>query len=359
MKRVLFIVNHDVVIYNFRKELVERLLADGNEVIISSPYGERIELLKAMGCSYIPVELNRHGVNPYREVKLLFYYIKLIKSVLPDIIFSYTIKPNLYGSIAARFCKIPIVVNITGLGSMAANDGVVRKILIIAYRLVFKNAKTIFVQNEEILNFFNRNHIAINKLRLLPGSGVNLRQFMVLDYPNDLTINFVFISRIMKAKGIDLYLETADYITRKHPNTRFFICGFCEENYEDILGKYEAQRIIKYLGLVKDIREILSYTHCTIHPTYYPEGISNVLLESAASGRPIITTDRSGCREVVANGVNGYLVPERNLKALICAVEKFLMLSYEERKRMGIEGRKKVEHEFNRNIVIEEYLKQI
>ena len=359
MKRILFLVNHDIVIYNFRRELVEKLLSLGNEVIISSPYGERIELLKEIGCRYIPVKMNRHGINPCREIKLLIYYIKLIKFIRPDIIFSYTIKPNLYGAIAARYCQVPIVANITGLGSMAAHGLMSRKVLTIAYRHVFKNVKTIFVQNQEILKFFQQYEIATDKLCLLPGSGVNLEQFRMLDYPIDNTINFVFISRIMKAKGIDFYLEMADYITKKYSNARFFICGFCEEKYEDILNKYQANGIIKYLGMISDIRKVLSFTHCTIHPTFYPEGISNVLLESAASGRPIITTDRSGCREVVENAVNGYLVSERNLKELICAVEKFLALTHEERKKMGIAGRKKVEREFSRNIVIEEYLRQI
>lgn len=359
MKRVLFLVNHDVVIYNFRKELVERLLSDGNEVVISSPYGERIDLLKEMGCKYVPVKLDRHGKNPIDEIKLILYYIELIRTVKPDMIFSYTIKPNLYGALAAAVCKVPIVVNITGLGSAVENPGKLQKLMIIAYKIAFRKVQTVFVQNEENRQFFIDNHIAVDKLKLLPGSGVNLEQFHVLDYPDDETVEFVFISRIMKEKGINQYLEMAEYIKKKYPQTRFHICGFCEEEYEDILKEYEDKGIITYHGLIMDVREVLSYTHCTVHPSYYPEGISNVLLESAASGRPLISTDRSGCREVIDDGVNGYIVPQKDAKALIEAVEKFMRLKNEERRQMGLAGREKVENEFDRKIVVRKYLEEL
>ena len=318
MKRVLFLVNHDVVIYNFRRELVEELLKEGCEVIISSPYGERIDLLKDLGCKYIETKLDRHGTNPITEIKLLFYYMELIKAVKPDIILSYTIKPNLYGALAAAKCKVPILVNITGLGSAVENPGCLQKAMITAYKIAFQNVKKIFVQNEENQHFFVQHHISEDKLKLLPGSGVNLQQFHVLDYPEGENVEFVFISRIMKEKGI-----------------------------------------ITYHGLIMDIRDVLQYTHCTVHPTYYPEGISNVLLESAASGRPIITTDRSGCREVVDDGVNGYMVPQKDSKALIQAVEKFLKLSNKERFKMGLAARAKVEREFDRKVVVEAYMKEV
>ena len=359
MKRVLFLVNHDVVIYNFRRELVEELLKEGCEVIISSPYGERIDLLKDLGCKYIETKLDRHGTNPITEIKLLFYYMELIKAVKPDIILSYTIKPNLYGALAAAKCKVPILVNITGLGSAVENPGCLQKAMITAYKIAFQNVKKIFVQNEENQHFFVQHHISEDKLKLLPGSGVNLQQFHVLDYPEGENVEFVFISRIMKEKGIDQYLQMAKYIKTKYPYTHFHICGFCEEEYETVLKKYEEKGIITYHGLIMDIRDVLQYTHCTVHPTYYPEGISNVLLESAASGRPIITTDRSGCREVVDDGVNGYMVPQKDSKALIQAVEKFLKLSNKERFKMGLAARAKVEREFDRKVVVEAYMKEV
>src|SRR5699024_4873706 len=168
----------------------------------------------------------------------------------------------------------------------------------------------------------------IDKHKLLPGSGVNLKQFYPIEYPSDETVEFVFISRIMKEKGIDQYLEAAEYITNKYPNTKFHVCGFCEEKYEKTLESYQSRGIILYHGMVNDVRKIIRRSHCTVHPTYYPEGLSNVLLESAACGRPLITTDRSGTREVIDNGINGYLIKPKDTKDLINKIEKFINIEY-------------------------------
>ncbi len=358
-KKVLILVNHDVVIYNFRKELVERLLADGHQVIISSPYGERIDDLVDMGCKYIEASIERHGTNPLNELKLLNYYKKIIKEIKPDVVLTYTIKPNIYGGLAAKKYNVPYVANITGLGTAVEKQGLMQKISIILYKMSLSNIQRVFFQNTENMQFFIDNNIVVNKHKLVPGSGVNLQHFDVLDYPSNESVEFVFISRIMKEKGIDQYIETAKYITDKYPNTKFHVCGFCEERYEEELKELQNKGILTYHGMVRDVREILKKTHCTIHPTYYPEGLSNVLLESAACGRPIITTDRSGCREVVDNGVNGYMVKQRDSKDLIEKVEEFIQLDYEEKKRMGLAGRVKVGKEFDRQIVVEAYMKEI
>ncbi|MCB2296773.1 glycosyltransferase family 4 protein [Clostridium tagluense] len=359
MKKVLILVNHDVVIYNFRKELVESLLQEGYEVYISSPNGERIDDLVAMGCKYIEASISRHGTNIIEELKLLYYYKKIIKDVKPDVVLSYTIKPNIYGGMACESLNVPYIANITGLGSAVENKGVMQNISIILYKIAFRKINCVFFQNTENRQFFINNNIAIDKHRLIPGSGVNLKQFHVLDYPSDETIEFTFISRIMKEKGIDQYIEAAEYIRNKYPNTVFHICGFCEEAYEEKLKILQDKGIINYHGMQRDVRVILEKTHCTIHPTYYPEGMSNVLLESAACGRPVITADRSGCREVVDDGMNGYIVEQQNSKDLIEKIEKFLKLGYEEKKKMGLVGRKKVEDEFDRQIVVEAYMDEI
>lgn len=359
MKKVLFLVNHDVVIYNFRKELVERLLHDGYKVYISSPYGERIDDLIAMGCEYINTIIDRHGTNILKDFKLLLFYKKIINDIKPDVVLTYTIKPNIYGGLACKSLKIPYIANITGLGSAVENGGLMQKLTTLLYKIAFKNVSCVFFQNEENQQYFIDNNIAIKKHRLIPGSGVNLEHFHVLEYPTDDTIEFVFISRIMKQKGIDQYLEAAEYIRSKYPNTRFHICGFCEEDYEVKLYEMQNKGIIKYHGMLKDVREILKITHCTIHPTYYPEGLSNVLLESAACGRPIITTDRAGCREVVDDGINGFLIELKNSNDLIKKIEMFLELSYEEKKNMGLMGRIKVMEEYDRQIIVEAYLDEI
>jgi len=357
--KILILVNHDVVIYNFRLELVEKLLDEGDEVYISSPYGERIDDLVSLGCKYIEADINRHGLNIYQEWKLLRYYKKIIKQIEPSVILTYTIKPNIYGAIAGRAFGIPVLANITGLGTAVENGGLMQKVSVALYKYAFRNISKVFFQNTENQDFFKKHNIAVDKHELLPGSGVNLEHFSVLDYPKDTTIEFVFISRIMKQKGIEQYLDAAKYIRGKYPYTRFHVLGFCEENYEDELNKLEQEGVILYHGMQRDIRKLLKTSHCTIHPTYYPEGMSNVLLESAASGRPIITTNRSGCREIVDDKINGYVTKQKDSKALIDKIEKFLKLSHQKKKEMGLAGRKKIEREFDRQIVVDAYLREI
>lgn len=359
MKRVLFLVNHDVVIYNFRRELVERLLREGFEVVISSPYGERIEDLVAMGCKYVEVAIERHGTNIFKDLKLILYYKKIIKNIMPDVVLSYTIKPNIYGGLACRLLDIPYIANITGLGTAVEHSGIIQKIIIQLYKFSFKKIRCIFFQNRDDMNFFLNKRISANKHVLIPGSGVNLEYFQVLEYPSEDTIDFIFISRIMREKGIEEYLEAAEYIKNKYSHTRFHVCGFCEQDYEKRLALLHEKKIIIYHGMLRDIRFILNVTHCTIHPTYYPEGMSNVLLESSACGRPIITTNRSGCKEVVDIGLNGYIVEEQNVQDLIEKIELFLAINHNEKRKMGLSGRKKVEKEFDRNIVVDAYMSEI
>ncbi|WP_419893013.1 glycosyltransferase family 4 protein [Oceanobacillus kimchii] len=358
-KRVLFLVNHDVVIYNFRKEIVERLITEGYDVIISSPYGQRIDDLKAMGCEYEEINFDRHGTNIFNELKLIDYYKKLIKRVNADVVLTFTIKPNIYGGLACNSLGVPYIANITGLGTAVENGGLMQKITTLLYKLAFQKINTVFFQNKENMDFFKKRNIAMEKHQLLPGSGVNLDEFKLLDYPDDNIIEFVFISRIMKQKGIDQYLEAARSIRSRFPNTRFHICGFCEEAYESRLDELQAKNIIKYHGMVRNIVDILKKVHCTVHPSYYPEGMSNVLLESAACGRPIITTNRSGCREIVDEECNGYIVIQKDTDSLINKIEQFIKLDLETKKNMGLNGRKKIEQEFDRQKVVEAYLKEI
>lgn len=359
MKKVLILVNHDVVIYNFRLEIVERLLKEGYEVHISSPYGERIDELISLGCKYVDASIARHGTNVIEEFKLLFYYRKIIKEIKPDVVLSFTIKPNIYGGIACRMLNVPYIANITGLGTAVENKGLMQKVSIALYKIAFKKVNCVFFQNTENRQFFIDSNIAVDKHKLIPGSGVNLERFTVLDYPLDEAIQFVFISRIMKEKGIDQYLEAAEYIKNRYPNTSFHICGFCEETYEDKLNVLQDKGIIHYHGMVRNVTDVLEKSHCTIHPTYYPEGMSNVLLESAACGRPVITTNRSGCREVINDRVNGYMVEQQNSQDLIEKIEQFLELDYEAKKQMGLAGRRKVEEEFDRQIVVDAYFKEV
>lgn len=359
MKRVLLIGNHEIVIYNFRLELIAALLNENDEVFIMLPKGEKVSLLEKMGCHFIEAPLDRHGVNPFSDLALFIRYYRSISLIKPDMIFTYTIKPNIYGGMAGRILKIPYITNITGLGSAVENKGILQYITVSLYRLALKRAHKVYFQNKENMAFFRKYKIALTKGELLPGSGVNLEKFKPLPYPSEESLHFIFIARVMKEKGIEEYLKTAKYIKRKYPNTNFHIFGFCEERYEPILDQYEREKIITYHGMVDNIQEYISMSHCTIHPSYYPEGMSNVCLESAASARPVITTTRSGCRETVKDAVTGYLVEPQNTETLIDAVERFIGLTHAEKKKMGLEARKYMEDKFDRNIVVDKYLKEL
>lgn len=359
-KKILFLVNHDVVIYNFRLEIVERFISDGHEVHISSPYGERIDDLISLGAIYHEAQMDRHGMNPFKELNILSYYKKLIKEIQPDICLGFTIKPNIYGAIAARKYNVPFVANITGLGTAVENQGLSQKIMIMLYKYAFKDIQRVFYQNEENRQFFIDHGIEKGKGQLLPGSGVNLNRYPYRDYPVDGVIRFAFISRIMKEKGIDQYLDAAGVIRKKYGDkVEFNVCGFCEPEYDGRLQEEDRKGIVKYHGMIRDVTGFMGQMHCVIHPTYYPEGISNVLLEASATGRPIITTDRSGCREVVDDGKTGYMIPCQSSKDLVDAIEKFLKLSWSDKKTMGLAARAKVEKEFNRNIVVQKYIDEV
>lgn len=358
MSKILILTNNDLGLYKFRKELIEELLKE-NKIMISSPDGKFIKSFIDLGCQFIDTKISRRGTNPATDFRLMIQYIKIMKHFKPDVVLSYTIKPNVYGGIVCRMFDIKYISTITGLGTAVENGGILQSITLFLYKIALKNTSCVFFQNKENADFFNKKNIIANRWRLIPGSGVNLDYYKEIDYPNDKTINFLFISRIMKQKGIEQYLEAAKYIKDKYSSVEFHILGFCEEEYEDKLTELQNKGIIIYHGMQNDVRKFYKISHCTIHPTYYPEGMSNVLLESAACGRPIITTNKSGCREIVDDGVNGYLVEQKNSEDLIEKIEKFLKLSYEEKKQMGLAGRAKVEKEFDRQTVIKTYLYEI
>lgn len=368
--KVLILANNDVGLYKFRKELIEELIYPGTyikerkadepcKVYISLPNGEFVSELKKMGCHFVNTPIDRRGVNPVKDLKLIMRYRAILEKVKPDIVFGYTIKPNVYGGMACAEKNIPYVCNITGLGTAVENKGVLQLITLNLYRFALRKVKTVFFQNKENENFFTKYHLCCGKHKMLPGSGVNLEYYAPIEYPADETIEFVFVARIMKEKGIDQYLQAAKVIKKKYPQTKFHVCGFCEQAYEDKINELHDKGIIIYHGLVKDMREVYKQVHCVVHPTYYPEGLSNVLLEAAASARPIITTNRSGCREVIEDGENGFLIQGQNSKDLIEKIDRFINLPWDDKKQMGIAGRKKVEKEFDRKIVIDKYMREI
>lgn len=292
-KKVLIVCNSLVGLMKFRKEVLEALLGNNFVVSVVAPKHKYSSSLKEMGCEFIEVDVNRRGTNIFEDLNLLKNYKKVIKEKRPDVILTYTIKPNVYaGYISARL-NIPYIVNITGLGSSVENPGLLQKLTLFLYKHALRKAKCVFFQNQSNLDFMLKHNVIKGEYRLIPGSGVNLEYHALLPYPKDETINFLFISRILYEKGIEEYLEVAKQMKRKYPNTNFHILGKCDdEKYHDEIKKLEKENIVIYHGEVDDVRKYQKISSCTIHPSFYPEGMSNVLLESCAAGRPIITTNR-------------------------------------------------------------------
>lgn len=355
-KRILFLVNHDIVIYNFRRELVECLIEEGFDIYISSPDGERIQKLEQIGCHFIQTNIKRHSLAPMDEYRLFQHYYSIMKDLKPIVVLTYTIKPNIYGALAARILKILCISNITGLGISLKQKGLLQQFIIFLYKIAFTKIHCVFFQNSDNMQFFVKNKIAVGKHRLLPGSGVNLSEYLLLPYPE--TIRIAFISRIMKDKGIEEFLKCAEILKQKYPEIYFDVCGFCEERYEHILKYYEDKGVLIYHGMVSNIKEILFQVQCVVLPSYH-EGMSNVLLEAAASGRIIVASDIPGCREIIDEGKNGYCFSAGNVEELQKCLETIINLSFQEKREMGLAGRKKVETEFDRMLVVNAYLEEI
>jgi glycosyltransferase involved in cell wall biosynthesis len=359
MKKVLILSNHHVYTYNLRKEIIQKILYENYEVYLVLPYGEKVERLMEIGCKFIDLPLDRRGINPINDLKLLFSYYRIIKKIKPSVVLSYTIKPNIYGGIASKSTNTPYLANVTGIGTSINNKGLIQKITLTLYKFGLKKAACVFFQNELNRQLFIDKHIVNGKTKLIPGSGVNLNYHCFEDYPDsDDIIKFLFIGRIMKDKGIDELLEAAQKIKGMYPNVQFDLVGYCEENYTKRLSDFENRGIIKYHGQQDDVHSFIKGAHAIIHPSYH-EGMANVLLEAASTGRPVLASNIPGCRETFDEGVSGYGFEVKNTAALVNTIEKFIRLPYKNKKQMGIAGRAKVEREFDRQIVIDSYMEEI
>ena len=366
-KKVLLISNHGGGFYNFKRELVSELLKLGYEVHFAVPPNEKLERLVMEGAVHHEISIDRRGINPVKDLDLINQFRRLIKGIKPDIILSHTIKPNIYASILARNQGIPYLNNITGLGSALQNNSKLAGLLRFLYRYALSDSSGIFFENEGNRRYFQQYNIGKEENYIVvSGAGVNLDEFSPKykietdeSGSQEKEIIFIFIGRIMKDKGIEEFLGAAEYIKRSNPATRFQIVGFYDEQeYSDKIDSLVKQNIIEFLGPSTDTRVEMSQADCIVLPSYH-EGMSNVLLEGAAMGLPLITTDIHGCKEAVDDGKNGFLCKVKDTESLIDAMERFIALSAEERRQMGLHGREKMVKEFDRKLVIGQYIKVI
>lgn len=358
--KILIIINNSVGMYNFRRELVEKLLDDGHEVCISSPYGEKNKYFKKIGAIFIETEINRHGINIVQEFKLFSAYLEIIRKINPGLVLTYTVKPNIYAGIACRINKSKYIANITGLGGPIQNGNCIfKKLLLLMYKIALKEAEVVFFQNKSNQEFMLSNNIVSRKSYLLPGSGVNLEQHKFEEYPKDDSyINLLFVGRLMRDKGFVEFVKAAIKIKNKYKNVKFTAIGFCEEEFKEELSKLEAGKYIDILGSQDDVIKFIKNSNAIILPSYH-EGMSNVLLEASACGRPILASRIPGCIETFDEAISGFGFEPRNVNSLVSVIERFIALPYEEKNKMGINGRLKMEKEFDRKFVINAYVREI
>lgn len=358
--KVLILANNDVGLYRFRKELIQELLLQGNEVTVSLPRGDMVKQLEELGCSYIETEVDRRGVNPVKDAVLFFAYRKIIKELKPDLIVTYTIKPNIYGALAAKLSKTDCYANVTGLGTAFQKKGFLRALVVLMYKMSVNKTKAIFFENEENLNtLVGKRIVRREQACLLNGAGVNLEDFPYCEYPQDNSeIRFLFIGRVMREKGIDELIEAMRQLRKDGEKCSLDVLGSCEEDYLDTLKACEAENWMRYHGHQSDVRPFIKAMHCFVLPSWH-EGMANTNLECAAMGRPIITSDTHGCKEAVLENKSGLLCKKQDVQSLYQAMKKMLQLTAQERAEMGIAGRKHMETVFDKRIVVKKTVERL
>lgn len=357
--KILIITNHSYMLYQFRRELIQKM-QENYEVAISMPFVGHEEDFIEMGCKCIKTDVNRRSINPFTDIKLYKTYKQLLKTEKPDMVITYSIKPNIYAGFACRYLKIPYCVNIQGLGTAFQKEPIAT-VVTFMYKIALKKAKTVFFENRVNADEFVKRHIIPkHKETVLNGAGVNLDFYEYQPYPNEEQgIHFLFLGRIMKEKGIDELFSVAKKLKNKYGKKVVFdLVGFFEDEYKEVVEQLMADGVVTFHGFQSDPRPYYAMSHCIILPSYH-EGMSNVLLEAASTGRALITTNIPGCKEAVDDSISGYLCKKMDIESLEICIERFIRLDHEERKNMGIAGRQKMEKEFDKKKVVQDTLDTI
>ena len=359
--KILFVDPHESSLFSFRKELLDKLI-ENNEVVLCTEVTDRTRNYfgdKVSKIVDVPMNLKSKGI--ISNLKLVKQYRQIIQEEKPNLIISYKVKPNIYCGLSSR--NIPMIANITGLGNIFKDNGIISKIGVFLYRKSFKNVDYVFFQNTDGLKFFTDNKITINDYQIIPGSGVNTNVFFPEKIQDNGVVNFLYASRMIKEKGFYLLLNAIPQVIAKNKNVHFNFLSAEEDIMsdkiaKDIISKYPSY--ITVLPRTDDMQKVCVQNDFLVSPSYYREGISNVLLESLACGRPIITTrDNPGCKEVLQENANGIGVISNDLDSLVSALIKASFLSKETIETMGLYGRESVVERYNRDVVIDIYLDTI
>lgn len=352
--KFLVITNHSYMLWQFRREVIAELQKRG-EVVLSMPFVGHEDDFAAMGCKCMQTDVDRRGINPVTDFKLYQTYKKLLKSEQPDMVITYSIKPNIYAGYACRKMGIPYCVNVQGLGTAFQKEPIAAAVTLM-YRAALKKAKTVFFENQgNAAEFVRRGIVPAEQETVLSGAGVNLDVYRQQPYPPEEDgIHFLFLGRIMREKGVDELFEAAKGLKKKYGEKVVFdLVGFFEDEYKETVERLAADGVVKFHGFQSDPKPFYGGCHCVVLPSYH-EGMSNVLLEAAATGRAVITTDIHGCKEAVDDGESGFLCKKKDSADLENCLERFIHLDTAARERMGLQGRRKMEAEFDKKTVVNE-----
>lgn len=356
-KKILIITNHSYMLYRFRKELIQKLLED-SEVVISTPFVGHETDLKELGANCIKTEVDRRSINPFTDLKLLHTYKTILKQEKPDLVITYSIKPNIYAGYLCGKMKIPFCANVQGLGT-AFQKALLSNLVTVMYRTAFRKVETVFFENQANAQAFVRRRILPAKKEVvLSGAGINLEEYRYRQYPNNEKVHFLYLGRIMKEKGMDELFAAVEQLRKNGCEFVLDLVGFFEDEYKKQVEQLQSEGVVRFYGFQENPKPYYAQTDCVVLPSYH-EGMSNVLLEAAASGRAIITTDIPGCREAVDNGKSGMLCKVKSTDSLYKAMKRFTELSREKRELLGKAGREKMEKEFDKKKVVEETVKVI
>jgi glycosyltransferase involved in cell wall biosynthesis len=382
--KILFAVNSVWNLVNFRAGLIRALVQAGYEVVAVAPPDEHVSRLVALGCRYIEMPMDNRGTHPVRDALLLIRLIRVLRTERPGAMLGYTIKPNIYGSLACHVLGIPTINNISGLGAVFISRGWVTHLVQFLYRQALARSAHVFFQNsDDEAHFLSRGLAPAGRTGLLPGSGVDLVRFapvfrfaaMARTAPvlaerdsqpgpshqqSSRAFRFLLIARMLWDKGVGEYVDAARALRKVHPEVEFALLGFLDVKNpaaisRDQMNAWVDEGVVKYLGSTDDPRPFIADADCVVLPSYR-EGTPRSLLEAAAMARPIVTTDVEGCREVVDDGINGLLCQVRSDADLANKMARMLSFSAEEREQMGRAGRAKMERQFDEQIVIDRYL---
>jgi glycosyltransferase involved in cell wall biosynthesis len=363
--KVIIALNTAWNLVNFRSGLIKALVAQGYDVVAVAPHDKYVAQLESLGCRYIPLPMDNKGTNPGRDLLLLVRFFNLLRSERPEVFLSYTAKPNIYGSLAAHSIGIPAINNIAGLGTVFIKSGWLNLLVRGLYRIALSRSAKVFFQNDDDRRQFVSFGLVSNVVAdRLPGSGIDLKQFKPSALPAKPVLRFLLIARMLWNKGVGEYVEAARILNQRGIAAECCLLGFLDVQNSAAISRKQmdvwvAEGVVRYLGVSDNVREEISQADCVVLPSFYREGTPRALLEAAAMARPVLTTDSVGCRDVVDDGVNGYLCKPKDASDLAMKMERIVAMSPLEREVMGLRGREKVEREFDEQIVINKYLEAI